>query len=165
MHFLSRENITLSIALFGAIGTLATWIYAAFTKRRRIDVTLIHIFEPDSNLVVFASFTNRSHLPISITAISLVLGDVSFPCPTDPHLVFRYESSLHPHENSCSYTLNLPLNLGSLSGVSGFLSFDIPPEFLKRISSPLILKVSTSRGSLPQKRLFFEDYSTLDVLL
>ena len=55
------------------------------------------------------------------------------------------------------FTIPFPINLGSLTGTSGYIEFDISPEVLKLFSTPLTVQVSTNRGKAIEKKLHFEN--------
>ena len=165
--FFTRENITLILAIFGSVGTLITWISKVVTSRKSVNVSLGRIYEPDKIFCCFLVFENKSRLPICINSVSVVIDGIPFPCAIIPHVsytVTRKSGSKVIGEREYP-SLALPLNLGGLSGSSGFLDFDIPQEYLQKISTPLTLQVSTNRGNLKQMKLEFEDYSDPGELL
>jgi hypothetical protein len=166
-HFLTRENITLFVAIFGAVGTLATWIYAGVTSRKALRVQLLHVYKPGKSLICYFSFINLSRLPICVQSVHIVIDDKMFSCVDIPHSVYSIEESFtlgSPRKYEfCS--LALPVNLSGLGGSSGLLDFDIPQEYLEKLSTSLSFSVSTNRGGLKKMTQLFEGYSDMDELL
>ena len=167
LQYLTRENITLALAIFGSAGTLISWISRIVSSRKSVSISIGRIYEPDKCFSCFLIFENKSRLPISITSISVLIDGVSFPCVSIPHAAYtiteKTGSTVTRYKEFPG--LSMPLNLSGLSGSSGFLDFDIPQEYLQKLSTPLILQVATNRGRLKQIQLEFEDYSDQGELL
>lgn len=163
----TRENITLAIALFGAIGTIATWIVTAFHSRKKVTFRIVKIYPIKKTLTLYLSIQNRSRLPISIDSMSIVIENVSYHCQVPPHVIFTvtHRSGQTITDKKDYISINFPINLSSLGGASGYIEFDIPQEVSKKLSTPLILEVSTNRGKLPKTELSFQNFSDLDELL
>lgn len=166
-ELLTRENITLILAIFGSVGTVISWILHVITSRKAVAISLGRIYEPSTSLSCFLLFENKSRLPISITSIAVLIDDIPFPCVAFPHAAFKI---IEKKGNIVTYrkelqAVSMPLNLAPLCSASGFLDFDIPPEYLQKLSTPLILQVSTNRGRLKQIRLEFEGYNDPGELL
>ncbi len=148
---LTRENITLAIALLGAVGTVSSWIYRFFSSRKKLDISLLKVFEPHKSLVVYVSFQNRSRLPISINTIGVVFGERVYQCEPVAHVV--YSSEVNGRKVSEIRTMSFPVNLSPLSGSSGFVEFELPSDELKNLSTRLTLQVSSNRGN-PTRTIF-----------
>ncbi len=67
-----RENITLAIAILGAVGTIGTWIFAFVHSRRNISFSIEKICTLDRSVAICITILNKSRLPICISNISLV---------------------------------------------------------------------------------------------
>lgn len=159
----TKENITLIIAVIGCAGSVSLWIYNFVTSRCKIDMELVRMYEPDIMIACYVAFTNRSRLPVSITSVCVVIDGVCFQCIPISYPVFTVTNSKTGEIIQQHFTLSLPINLCSLSGVSGFLAFDIPREFLKKTSTPLTFEVSTNRGRLFRKTLSYEGYADMEI--
>ncbi len=154
MKLFTRENITLAIAIFGALGTLLTWFFNFIHSRKNIDLRIIKISKFENQLTMYLSIQNKSRIPISINSISLLSDGVYYPCDIISHPAFTVS-----YQNNCTdiFTIPFPVNLGSLTGTSGYIEFDISSKVLKPLSTPLTVQVSTNRGKAIEKKLHFED--------
>lgn len=151
---LTRENITLAIALLGAVGTVSGWIHKYFSNRKNLDVSLIKAFEPYGSLVLYVSFQNRSRLPISIDTIGIVFDNNVYQCEPVSRAAYIARNNKEPVSEI--RTISFPINLSPLSGSSGFVEFVLSPDDLKKLSTRLTLQVSTNRGN-PAKMIFSLD--------
>lgn len=164
---LTRENITLALAVFGAVGTLVTWIYHWFTSRKSLEVQLLRIYTPSKALACFFSISNKSRLPISVLSVSVFIDGVSFQNVPIPHITYSV-STTRNGETTIKHeypALTFPINLTGLSGTSGFVDFEIPEEVSQKIATPLIVQVATNRGNLSKTALEFQGYSDMTELL
>ncbi len=146
----TRENITLFLSIFGSLGTLITFISAYLTKRKNLK---IKISSPTyslnlQKLMLSLSFENYSHLPLAITAISININNNAFLPSRYPQCVGEY---IHRRgkeiiDRKFEYNLKLPADIAQLSAISGVILFDVSPKELENLSTPLILRVLSTRG-------------------
>lgn len=163
----TRDNITLAIAIFGAVGTIATWITTALHSRKHIAVHIVKAYQYNNKLILYLSFQNKSRLPISIDSITLVTEDSNYFCNTIQHIIFTItpKTGKTIAGKSDITSILFPINLSSLGGASGYVEFDFPQEASKRLSTHLNLQVQTNRGALPKMQLPFGGFSNLEELL
>lgn len=156
ISFLTRENITLAIAIFGAVGAVCNWVQKQIDNKVSMDVHLLKAFKPGRSFVVYLSFQNRSRLPISINSVSVLIDGSAYQCELVPHSAFKkYNSGVLVSEIK---TMTFPVNLSPLSGSAGFVEFAAPEEELRKLSTHLTLQVSTNRGNLPKKKFLLGDW-------
>lgn len=152
----TRENITLLLSIFGSAGTAFTMIYNFLINRKKIQMKVVgHKFGDTKTLVIYASFCNKSRLPISITEISIKVDDIYIPC-VDPPIV-AFEETIKTNGVVTSHheymTLALPINLGSLSGTSGYVCFEFPATFFPPDATQLKFSINSNRGKVFEKIL------------
>lgn len=147
-EFFTRENITLAIAIFGAIGTLFNWLLNFFHNRRNLKIKIVSIRKHKSDFLMYVLIENRSRLPISISSFSVKIGGAFYPCRLIPKKVRTDVSSGKGISTRTPfYTMQFPVNIGSLGAASGYVFFDSYPQSVQPISIPLIFRVATNRGA------------------
>lgn len=152
----SKENITFALSIFGSLGTAFTMIHTFLTNRKRLQMKIIgHIFGDTKMLIVYAAFENKSRLPISITDISVKIGDIYFPCVQPPIVACeeteRVNGMITSHRECTS--LAIPINVASLNRTSGYICFEFPPNAFQPDATELIFSVVSNRGKVFEKTL------------
>lgn len=160
-QFLTRENITLIIAVFGALGTIATWISNYFHTRKNIEIQIIKISHMEKSLLAYITIQNKSRLPISINCISTQINGHSYSGFTVPPYTLNVQKESENKITSIrEYSpIPFPINLGSLSGTSGYIFFDIPKCDVESLSTPLTVLVSTNRGDVMKMKLPWAEWT------
>lgn len=155
--YLTRENITLTLSIFGSLGTFFTWLYIFIKNRKNFDIKIVgHLYGYDNkSLLIFVSLTNKSRLPISITDIRIKMFDSIYQCGKIPVKVHEVTTKckgeiLSHHEY---FSLSFPISLPELGGASGYLFFDFPELVAQPLSSQVTLLISSNRGKTVEKRL------------
>ena len=156
VYLFTKENITFALSIFGSLGTLFTLIHTFFINRINLQMTISgHLFGDTKMLVIYASFVNKSRLPISITDISVKIGDIYYPCVQPPIVTLKETEKVndviisHKETNS----LSMPINVASLSGSSGYICFEFPEVAFRPDATDLIFSVSSNRGKVFEKKL------------
>ncbi len=154
---LTRENITLALSIFGATGTLITFISSFITKRKNLRIKISDsVYNRIIKTLTFVvSFENRSHLPIAVTSVSFLLdGTESLPVKY-PRCVEQYahRQGKDVIDRKFLYNLNFPIDIQQLSSVSGHILLAIPQEELEKLSTPVIVQVHSTRGRVQQIKL------------
>lgn len=153
-QYLTRENITLALALFGAIGTALDWALKIIHSRKNISMQIIKNFQVKDFIVIFLAMQNNSYLPISINDISLIVNGTKYTGFSVPPHTLRYkDDTLDIPVDREHTTIPFPVNLGALAGASGYIRFDVSEEVFETLSTPLTFQVSTNRGSSIQMKL------------
>lgn len=147
----NKDNITFSLALFGSAGTA----YTLFSQRRKFSISIHYYSYKNRSLIMYASFTNHSHLPVSISNVSVVHDGICYPCVYMPTKISHYTHKIGNEIVSQRETMSihLPISLLSLAGSSGYLYFDILPDTYPTETTTVTLEVSTSRGKAKRMKL------------
>lgn len=151
----TRDNITLALSIFGSIGTVFTFIHTFITNRKTVNVRIIGHRFSDESLLIYMAFENNSRLPISITGISVSIEEITYPCIEPP--VIALETTHRTGKTITSHheykTLNLPINLSSLGGASGYVYFEIPEANSQNNAIQLMFSINSNRGLVIKKKL------------
>ncbi len=147
----TKDNITFALAVFGSLGTA----YTLFAQKRKFSASIHYYNYQNRALVIYVSFTNNSHLPISISNVSLVIDNICYPCVYVPTKVLDYTRRIGK-EVICRkeiMSIQFPISLLALAGSSGYVYFDTLPDNYPDDATELILEVSTSRGKAKRIKL------------
>ena len=147
----TKENITFALALFGSAGTA----YTLFSQRRKFSISIHYYSYKNRSLIIYASFTNSSHLPVSISNVSIVVDNVCYPCVYVPTKVVEYTHRVGKEivGKKEIMSIQFPVSLLALAGSSGYLYFDTLPDTYPDDSTEVTLEVSTSRGKAKRMKL------------
>lgn len=159
VSFISRDNITLVLSIFGSLGTIFTLLHSFVSNRKNIDVRIIgHRYTDSHSLLIYVAFENKSRLPIAITGISVFVEDVPYSCAEPPVVALKTTSrtgktitSHHEYR-----TLTLPVNLPSLGGTSGYVFFETPEATFQTDATPLKFLINSNRGRVMKNTLPLE---------
>lgn len=154
---LNRENITLFLSIFGSIGTLITFISSFLHTRKNLKVKVNKAGYKNSSqtMLISLTFENRSRLPISVTSISVFISGAEIIPESYPKCVewYSHKEGLEVVDRKFLYNLNFPVDVQPLFAVSGHILLDVPPKEIERLSTPLILKVHSTRGRVQEIEL------------
>lgn len=165
--YLTRENITLAIALFGALGNIINWIMNYYSFQRKITIHINKISHFGNAVVAYVTIQNKSRLPISINDISLKTNGKIYTGFHIPQLTLKIkrrtgDTITAEREYSC---MTFPVNLGSLSGVSGYLFLDTSKEDSETLSTLLTFEVSTNRGNSFETKSLLAEWTDWEKML
>lgn len=148
---LSKENITFALSVFGSLGT----IFAIISQRKKLSVSMNYYNYKDRSVIMYVSFINQSHLPISITGVSIVIDKVCYPCVYVPTKVLDYTHKIGKEVVGRKEILSIqfPISLSSLAGTSGYLYFDTLPNTYPYDPKTLTLQVTSNRGKAKKIQL------------
>ncbi len=151
----TKENITFVLALIGSVGTIATWIRSYIINKRNVIIRPIANKSKDNKILLYLFFENRSRLPISITAISVLFDGVYYPCRYQPQKVISDQRTVGGKVVSLQdyYNITFPVQLGSLDSSSGYVLFVIPQDVQIPDSKTLTFQVSSNRGKAFEMKL------------
>lgn len=157
MTFFTRENITLALSIFGAAGTLITFISSLMAKRKNLKIKISDsVYNRVLKTLIFVvSFENHSHLPIAITSVRFILDGHVFSPVKYPKCVEEYTRK-HGNEvvdRKFLYNLNFPVDIQQLGSTSGHILLAISQEELEKLSTPVIVQVHSTRGRVQQIKL------------
>ncbi len=147
MNYLTRENITLAIAIFGALGTILTWIHSIIANRKNITFSIISAYHKNNIMAAYIMIENKSRLPICINGFSLVEGEKKVMCKQIPTKIIEItdRSGSEITDNRKIISCQFPISLGALSGDSVYLLFELK-DININISEELNFLISTNRG-------------------
>ena len=158
LRLLTRDNVTLLLALIGTAGTIYTFV----TQRLNLKVTVLS--SRADPFLLELQFENLSSIPISITLIKLKVGKEEFLLPRVASVAFpeqKMPTYYREPAREAVLTLDFPVRLESFGALRGYIGF--PPEVQTLCSKseqtdsiPATLIVATTRGkkmqSLPNIR-------------
>lgn len=143
----SRENITLFLSIFGALGSASAWIYTFIKSRKRFNVKINGYNLTPHGVLFHIQFINNSTLPLSITDISIYCNK-EYHAKRIPEKVLektlRVGKEVRSHKEF--YSMSFPINLPSLAGESGYVLFSSGEENFPQLSNDVTLIIRTNRG-------------------
>lgn len=106
-------------------------------------------------LIIYVAFDNKSRLPISITDISVKINGIYYPCVQPPIVVCKESEKINGviTFRKEHISLAMPINIASLSGTSGYICFEFPPNVFQAAATQLIFSVVSNRGKVFEKTL------------
>ena len=142
-----KDTITTILAIFGAIGSLYTFISTFIVNRPHVDIEIEESVPAKDSLILYISLCNKSRLPISITDITIWNNGIQYSCCHVPEIVSFFNRKLNNKEiyNEAIKTLPFPITLSSLAGTSGYLYFVFPLQNFETSPKSLTFEVSTNR--------------------
>lgn len=151
IQLFTKDNITFCLAVFGSIGTA----YTIFLQRRKFSLSIKYYSFKNKSLLMYVSFTNNSHLPISILNVSIVIDNVCYPCVYVPTKVIDYTHRIGKEivGKKEIMSIQFPISLLALAGSSGYLYFDKLPDTYPDDPKEVTVEVSTSRGKAKRIKL------------
>ena len=154
--------LSLIISFLALIGGLSSWLYIWYMNRVNFSLSIYAKHISSKGILLYLCFANESRLPISLTKISLLHDNDYIYCKPIPELVFQLTSMTGDTVTNKEkhYSLQIPINLDSLSASSGYLYFPLKQGIVLQNASALTFEVRTNRGEtkqmtleLPQKNL------------
>lgn len=151
----TKENITFTIAVFGAIGTA----WNLFQSRLKIEfISLGYKLNDNNDLIVHFEIINHSRVAISIVNISYMYDGVHYSCSKDRAIAESiYHERMHTTNLKDFYTQPFPLQLVGLGGTSEYIRFELPPKIRPDFSKPQTFQVSANRGKAVEMKLLLTD--------
>ena len=142
--------VPLIISIIALTISVATILERLYTNRFKIVVKPIdsHHMANKNFLYIFAIFENKSRLSISITRIRLVYNGKKFDCRFEPAMVKETTRSNgnEVYDRITTKTLPLPINIGALGAINGYLLFDVPEGINITPDTPQLFEICTNRG-------------------
>lgn len=145
---LTKENITLAIAILGLLGSIFSWVFNFLSRRKKIRF-LIYDYQRLGDIHQFVfSIENLSQLPISISRIFLVIDNKKYECTYIPKRVSETTREIGRKviERKSEYSLPMPIVLTSLGAMHGYVIFENCPKNLENPQTPATLLLHTNRG-------------------
>ncbi len=157
--YVTKENITFTLATIGSLGTLYTLISKILLNRVKVECSITEYVPSEDSAILYMMFINKSHLPVSIVDVKLWNHLSVYSCEKSPHIVrIDTRESTRKAEKTviykeAIYTVQFPINLPSLSGSSGYLYFQIPKGNFQCDSKSLTVELNTNRNQKFQTTL------------
>lgn len=154
---LTKDNITLTIAIAGFIISLINFAYFFIVRKRKITINFgaygIRNYHDKQLLLIRYRLDNNSQLPISITRMQILFNRKKYDCDNREHVAeeYSYKKAGQLVYESTVTTDILPVNLSSLASHTGFLGFVIPPDTIPENEKSLTFRICTNRGGAIRK--------------
>lgn len=152
MEYFTRENITLGLSIFGAFGTLITFVSTYLTKRKNLKIYFSDVaYKKQLHLLVVPiTFENRSQLPIAVTSIACSFNGEEHPLVDYPRCVESYSrrEGQEVVDRKFLYNLNFPVTIQQLDAISGRILLELSPKDLEKLSTHLTFQVYSTRGKV-----------------
>ncbi|MBK5254211.1 MAG: hypothetical protein JJE03_07130 [Peptostreptococcaceae bacterium] len=162
VEFINKENITLAIAILSLAGSLSSWMYNLHRQKKSFEVNILSKTFTNKSLILYLAFINKSALPLSITRVTVCFDTLQVDSNNFKNLIHRSKTSSSNTENF-NYSLELPIHLPPLDGISGHLVFQPIETITSSDIKNIKLVIYTNRGkpvtlkkSLPDKDAFNE---------
>lgn len=162
--FLTRDNITLALSIFGSVGTLTSAILSFIRSRKRISITIPKLYHNNSSMWLYVIIENNSRLPISINSVSACFSDKLFHSSQIPQKILEVtqQTGNIVTDKKEYFSIKFPISLPALSGTSGYLYFEVPATFLESPSTQLCFQVGTNRGVIKKTKLAYTPATNLE---
>ncbi len=151
---MTLEYWTLVIAIFGALGTLSTWVYRFVVTKKKIGFEIVGSVYSDKLVYMFYILNNKSRLPISINSISICDNKNEIYCEKIPKRLLRKEEKSGSIVKSTTDTFseNFPIAINGLLGHSGYLLFVTEKYDFDKTENTSI-NIYTNRGKIKIKKI------------
>ena len=141
------QVVSLILGSIGTVGTIIAGIYAFFSSLTRLKVELYLFDVTPRSYIAFMSFTNKSRMPISITDVQIVIDGKRYSCirvPVNAYEINKSHNGVVTMDKQVP-SMDFPVNLPALSGLSGFLVFRVESQIQSQLSTPLNFVIHTNR--------------------
>ncbi len=153
------------MSIFGAAGTLFTFITSYMSKRKNLKVQITKSsYRTDAHmLLITLTFENRSMLPIAITSIKCFVGKHELTLFKYPICVedYAHRRGNEVIDRKFLYNLKIPVDIQQLSAVSGHIVLELSQKELEMLSTPLTLQVYSTRGKAQKIELMKDQIHNL----
>lgn len=162
-EYVTKENITFLLGLFGSAGTFYTFVSKFFLNHVKVECSIAEYVPAKDSVILYMMFINKSHLSVSITDVKIWNRSSAYSCEKAPHIVrIDARNSINKAEKTviykeAIYAAQFPINLPSLSGSSGYLYFQIPQENFQCDSKSLTVELNTNRNQKYQMTLLLPE--------
>ncbi len=106
----------------------------------------------NKRIFVHYQINNKSHLPITVTDMQLVILEKTYIEDFNTHEVLSYRhTAKNINEYVPTYNEHLPINLPMLSSRAGYLVFSVPQDIAENVDKDLTFQIRTNRHMEVQK--------------
>lgn len=156
--FPQKITIELIISILAFLLSSILTIHQLYFERRQLKIRIVKAYRNSDNVHFLMVFENRSRLPISITNITLCVGD-GIECEHLPKLIgterYRPFSDCPPILAEI-YSLEVPIVLQGLGSLGGYILFDDPAPALPVDAKSATFLIQASRGNAKRIELDFQ---------
>ncbi|MDD4564490.1 MAG: hypothetical protein PHE79_03320 [Eubacteriales bacterium] len=138
-EYLTLDNITLALAVFGSVGTILTWVISAFRNHKNLSIKPIpddrHAITFSTQQHLYATMAviieNKSRLPIAITQFQVINADGK-PLTADliPAFIYHQSNNIVPMEfggySRIIESAEFPINICALGAAQAYMHFTLP---------------------------------------
>ena len=149
---INKENITFALSIFGATGTILTWVISTIKHRKNIKLSVIDYNSWKNINQFFITIQNKSHSKISISSIQIVHNKQLICCELEPKIIKSRTNA------PATYTPQFPLNINGMEGFSVYLEFINCQDMLLTHGKTVDFQVYTNRGQI-KKSIILGDIS------
>lgn len=157
IKFLTKENVTFALSIFGALGALFSFIKAFLINRKNLKIRIEETIYKKENqtLLISCIFENRSQLPISVIRFKLKINGKIYEPVKYPRTIRKYTNNEGKIvvDRIFIYNLHTPADISQLSAIHGYILFELPPEVFETSAIETILLVYSTRGRVQQIQL------------
>lgn len=148
LEYLTRDNITLALSIFGSLGASASWAVIYLSQRKKFRLSIAEFMPNNKGCLFYMMFENQSRLPISITRIMIMEHGQTVDCVVIPKIVreFTCTAGTEVIERKIDYSLPFPVSLSPLAATSGYVSFECDQPLLKKGTTTVTFEIYTNRG-------------------
>lgn len=120
----------------------------------------------NKRIFVRYQINNKSHLPITVTDMQLViLGEIYFEDVNTHEVLSYWHTDKNINEYVPTYNKHLPINLPMLSSRAGYLVFSVPANIAENVDKELTFQIRTNRHMEVQKTFVPNELVTIRRIL
>lgn len=155
MKYLTQENITFALALFGSFGTVISFFLSLYRNRQSFDISVIDFRIGEKGILCYLMLTNNSGAQLTLTDMSIKICDIYYPVVRIPEIAYnsirRYKGEIT--STHTEYSIAFPIVLPGYYATSGYFYFPLPKGTFVPSANTFSLKVCTSRDNSVEKTL------------
>jgi hypothetical protein len=137
------------IAVMAFVMSALTWVFALINQRRQLKIRIVLYCNVSQYHYFLVSLENLSRLPILISQIYMVhTSGEKLECRVIPKRIYDTIKTSGNNELSRETIKNmqLPIQLASLGGLSGYLAFEDHQKMLPSLTTDVNFEVHSNRG-------------------
>ena len=155
------------LGILGFIISSVNLIHYFISRRINLEIKITEFAlrngsNGNKRIFVHYQMDNKSHLPITVTDMKLVILDKEYIEDFNTHQVLSYK---HTEKDVNvfvpTYNEHLPINLPMLSSHAGYLVFSIPSNIVENVDKDLTFQIRTNRHKEVQKKFSLNEPVTI----
>lgn len=155
------------LGILGFIISMTNLIHYFVSRRINLEIKITEFALRDGSrgnkrIFVHYQMNNKSHLPITVTDMQLVILEKTYIEDFNTHEVISYKhTGKGINEYVPTYNEHLPINLPMLSSHAGYLVFSVPANIVENVDKDLTFQIRTNRHKEVQKIFALNELVTL----